>query len=156
MSNAPKVTPFLPRVREDAGKYAEKIFANRNELNQILIWIKWTKHNVARAQKLLLEACPDMLPHHHPDLEAWQRAPTSQASGASSRSHQSRDEFFWPYINLEDLTKQRAMLLFLHFHVRNQPHKSIYSDLELARLGYTTGIVKPGSLDTAYFDTSIF
>lgn len=53
----------------------------------------------------------------------------------------------WPYINFEDLTKTKALLLMLHFRGRHQPHEFVHSDLEQARLGETSGATMPKFLN---------
>jgi len=76
---------------------------------------------------------------HRPDVEAWRQ-----------RSN-SKEAYFWPYINLEDLTKPKTMLLLLHFRGRYHPGEFAHSDVEQAALAET--FLRPVFLDyyTMYF-----
>jgi hypothetical protein len=78
---------------------------------------------------------------HRPDVEAWR-----QASNA-------KEAFFWPSINLEDLTKPKTMLLLLHFRGRYHPGEFAHSDVEQAALAETSCMIMPAFLNeyTMYF-----
>ncbi|KAJ4359588.1 uncharacterized protein N0V89_000143 [Didymosphaeria variabile] len=78
---------------------------------------------------------------HRPDVEAW-------------RQHSnSKEPYFWPYINLEDLTKPKTMFLLLHFRGRHHPGEFAHSDVEQAALAETSAIIMPAFLNehTMYF-----
>ncbi|KAL1591721.1 hypothetical protein SLS60_011720 [Paraconiothyrium brasiliense] len=82
-----------------------------------------------------------MAAQHRPDVEAW-------------RQHSSSKEpYFWPYVNLEDLTKPKPMLLLLHYRGRHHPSEFAHSDVEQAALAETSTIIMPAFLNeyTMYF-----
>ncbi|KAL6157812.1 hypothetical protein ACJQWK_07516 [Exserohilum turcicum] len=143
--NVPMPSAFLTPegVQKEARERAAKIFQNHEVLEKIIerheetIRKRWSKKSNAQKKKILLEAWPSMCSQHRPDVAAWRQQPDSN----------SREAYMWPYINLEDLTKTKSLLLMLHYRGRYQPHEFVHSDLEQARLGETSGATMPGFLN---------
>ena len=58
-----------------------------------------------------------------------------------------RDCFLWPYINLEDLTKPRTLLLFMSARGRHQPGEFAAADGEAFHFGITSQAIVPAFLN---------
>ena len=110
-------------VQKEARERAAKIFQNHEVLEKIIerheetIRKRWSKKSNAQKKKILLEAWPSMCSQHRPDVAAWRQQPDSN----------SREAYMWPYINLEDLTKTKSLLLMLHYRGRYQRHVFVHS-----------------------------
>jgi hypothetical protein len=90
-----------------------------------LIRKRWMKKNRSQRETILLKAWPDMNARHRADVEVF--------FARSSFTEQQADEALrHPYINLEDLLRPRALLIFLNSRGRNSPSEFSYSDLELS------------------------
>jgi len=128
-------------VEQKARQLAAKLFEDRETLQQIIerhedtIRKRWSKKSNPQKKKILLEAWPNMSTQHRPDVAAWRTK-----SGC-------KKAYMWPYINLEDLTKTKILLILLHSRGRHQPHEFVHSDLEQAALGETSGTTMPGFLN---------
>ena len=85
-------------------------------------------------KKVLLDAWPNMSSTHRPDFQALQReSPQQRKSGTKFR-----DAFLWPYINLEDLSTSKLLLLFLNSRGRHLPEVFAHADYDAAHLGMTS------------------
>ncbi|EMD58813.1 hypothetical protein COCSADRAFT_41383 [Bipolaris sorokiniana ND90Pr] len=143
--NIPKPSAFLtPKdVEKEARARAAKLFQHRDLLEKIVerheetIRTRWGKKTRSQKRKVLLEAWPGMSSEHRPDVAAWKKHSTSD----------TKEAYMWPYINLEDLTKTKTLLIMLHYRGRNQPHEFVRSDLEQAALGEASGATMRGFLD---------
>jgi hypothetical protein len=98
--------------------------------HEAVIRKRWLKKSRAHKQELLLKAWPNMSARHRPDLER-------HFSGrglmlAKAQGFANFDEYMWPYINLEDLLRPTALLMFMNSRGRHCPDEFAYSDLELA------------------------
>lgn len=146
LPHLPAPTPSPEKVRRQQRRYADQIFDDWSTLHEIiqrheaLIQKRWTKKSKQQRQKILLEAWPNMAAQHRPDLEAFRRAMRAD-------EYKFSDAYMWPYINLEDLSKTRPMLLFLHSRGHGLPHDFVYSDLDEAMFGELVGIIVPAELE---------
>ena len=94
-----------------------------------LIRKRWLKKTHAQRKDLLLRAMPGMAAMHRPDIEdvlhtccPYNRHPDGIAFHA------------FPYLNLEDMTKPKSLLMLLNTRGRNLPNVFAYSDFELGPL----------------------
>jgi hypothetical protein len=94
---------------------------------EALIQKRWLKETLTRKREILLEAWPNMPEGHRPDMAKVFRDGCKPLNEVLS-------DFAWPYINLEDLSGSKALLIFLNSRGRNHPANFAYSDLELAPL----------------------
>jgi hypothetical protein len=97
--------------------------------NEALIRERWMKKNVSQRKAILLNAFPTMPTHHRPDIDeciieicCHQRHINGMANYAT------------PYLNLEDLTKPKSLLILLNARARHAPSVFAHSDHELAPL----------------------
>lgn len=94
---------------------AARICNDRRLLNDIVerheatLQKRWMKKTKEQRRKILLSAWHNMAVAHRPDFEAFTKESEQQRMAGT----RFRDAFPWPYINLEDLSKSRALLLFL-------------------------------------------
>ncbi|KAH8804452.1 hypothetical protein F5884DRAFT_796055 [Xylogone sp. PMI_703] len=132
-------------VRREAMERSRNIFAHHDKLREILkrheatIQKRWSKKTKKQRLKILLEAWPDMPRSHRPDFEAFRK-----------ESEQKRDEgtgyrnrFLWPYINQEDLTQSKMLLLLINSRGRHPPSDFAATDCGSMRFGMITKAVVP-------------
>lgn len=91
-----------------------------------LIQTRWLKLTQSQRKSILLNAWPDMPKGHRPDMDHLLRGQVPRLDKIDMGA------FIWPYINLEDLLKPKALLIFLNSRGRNHPCHFAYSDLERA------------------------
>ncbi|KAF2744013.1 hypothetical protein M011DRAFT_409519 [Sporormia fimetaria CBS 119925] len=143
----PSSFPSPEEVRTDARRCADKLFRDYDTLQDIVqrhedtIRKRWNKKSNVQRKNILQEAWPNMPARHRPDVAAWK---------AHSKE---KMPFMWPSINLEDLTKPRNMLIFLHARGRHPPSEFVHADLERAKFGEKRGVTMPAFLNdyTMYF-----
>ncbi|KAF2840650.1 hypothetical protein M501DRAFT_1023066 [Patellaria atrata CBS 101060] len=80
------------------------------------------KKTTQQRKDILLTAWPNMSTTHRPDIDAWK-----MKNDRTSKSKE--DTYYFPYINLEDLTKPRLLLLFFNSRGRNPPNAFANADL---------------------------
>ncbi|KAF2871079.1 hypothetical protein BDV95DRAFT_594981 [Massariosphaeria phaeospora] len=96
---------------------------------------RWTKKTKEQRKKNLLEAWPAMSPIHRPDFHAFHRDSARQGRNSTG----FREAYLWPYINQQNLSSGRTLLLLLNAQGRNPPIAFLYADLESALVGHRTG-----------------
>lgn len=121
----------------------DEIFLHWNVLHisltryEQLIRTRWMKRTKSQRREILIKVWPDMALEHQPDLNTPEpdlgHRPGENMPDYSSelgdRLHAARA---WPYINVEDLLRPKALLIFLNSRGRHHPNKFAISDLELA------------------------
>ncbi|EXL65227.1 hypothetical protein FOPG_18539 [Fusarium oxysporum f. sp. conglutinans race 2 54008] len=140
--------PELPspaKVRRQAGEYSTKIFASHHLLKQILerheatIQKRWTKKTRQQRLQILLKAWPAMPASHRPDFEAFRR----ESKEERERGSKYKDHYMWPYINQEDLSHPKLMLLLLNARGRRPPPAFAAADNDAMHLGKVTKALVP-------------
>ncbi|ORY62097.1 uncharacterized protein BCR38DRAFT_394731 [Pseudomassariella vexata] len=133
----PSSMPAPSEVRSRAKRLSKSIFTSWDTLHAILekreetIRKRWMKKTKDQRAKILLAAWPNMPASHRPDFQALRKNSTSKPQGA----------FKWPYVNLEDLTQSRNLLLLLNSRGRNLPEAFAHADLEATHVGQTSQVV---------------
>ncbi|KAM5354070.1 hypothetical protein ACJ41O_000720 [Fusarium nematophilum] len=133
------------QVRTQARDKAKAIFASYEQLQQILerheatIQKRWVKKTRQHRLKILLNAWPRMPTPHRPDFDAFRREGPEQRSIGTSH----RDAFMWPYVNQEDLSQTKSLLLLLNARGRNLPSSFAAADCEAMHLGIVTKAITP-------------
>ncbi|KAF2877920.1 hypothetical protein BDV95DRAFT_600614 [Massariosphaeria phaeospora] len=120
-------TPFPEHeITALASPLAEKVLGHFDRLRAIverheaLICRRWTKKSKIKRRQLLLVVWPGMPTMHRPDIELW--------SPFQPISH-INDEDAWSYINLEDLTERKLLLMFINARGRSHPMTFARSEL---------------------------
>ncbi|KAH7191202.1 hypothetical protein DER44DRAFT_794629 [Fusarium oxysporum] len=140
--------PELPspaKVRRQAGEYSAKVFASHHLLKQILerheatIQKRWTKKTRQQRLQILLKAWPAMPASHRPDFEAFRR----ESKEERERGSKYKDHYMWPYINQEDLSQPKLMLLLLNARGRHPPPAFAAADNDAMHLGKVTKALVP-------------
>jgi hypothetical protein len=132
-------------VRGKARGSSDAILRQLDILHEILerheatIQNRWMKKTKQQRCRILLNAWPDLPASHRPDFEAF-RKETPQQREAGTRY---RNAFIWPYMNQEDLSKPRILLLLLNARARNHPSYFAAADGEAMHLGKVTQGVVP-------------
>lgn len=145
----PSSFPSAAEVRRDASECSREIFGSYNTLNQILIRHeqtlrkRWTKRTKDARKKLLLSVRPNIPHRHRPDFWALERESPTQLQSDSKFV----DAFMWPYLNLEDLTQSRPLLLLLNSRGRNLPDTFAHADFDAINTGYISGVIRPAFLN---------
>ncbi|PVH94037.1 hypothetical protein DM02DRAFT_603094 [Periconia macrospinosa] len=80
---------------------------------------------------------------HRPDFLAF-RKETEREREAGTKF---RDAFMYPYINLEDLSKPKALLLMLQSRSRNAPDVFAFADYDAVHLGVVSKAIVPPFLN---------
>ncbi|KAJ4347251.1 uncharacterized protein N0V89_011191 [Didymosphaeria variabile] len=112
-------------VRHQSLQLAEEIFEDYTRLHEIVIRHepilrkRWEKRPQARRRELLLRLWPDMPDSHRPDFGGI--ADQKQVHFQNFQSGLLPDRILWPYLNLEDLTEAKALLMLLNSRSRNLP-----------------------------------
>lgn len=117
-------------------------------LNQILmrheetLRKRWTKRTKDARKKVLVQARPSMPERHRPDFRALERESPKQLQNSKFR-----DSFLFPYLNLEDLSQSRPLLLMLNSRGRNLPCAFAHADFEAIHVGHVSGAIQPAFLN---------
>lgn len=127
-------------VRRQATKRSSAIFQRLDTLHAIVdrheltIQNRWMKKTRPQRLKIILSAWPDLPVSHRPDFDAFRK---KQANA------RFRDSFIWPYLNQEDLTRPRSLLLLLNARARNHPSYFAAADGEAMPVGRTLQVIVP-------------
>lgn len=99
---------------------------------------KWLGMPLERRKEILLEAWPGMAPIHSPDLWALRRESPEQRQAGTA----CKDAYMWPQINVEDLCKEKPLLLLINSRARCSPYVFAAADLEGAHIGHLSKAVQ--------------
>ncbi|KAM0487345.1 hypothetical protein ACHAP7_001857 [Fusarium lateritium] len=135
--------PDLPspdKVRQQAAGYSSDIFTSYDLLKGILerheatIQKRWTKKTRQQRLQILLKAWPAMPTSHRPDFEAFR----SESQQEREKGTKFKGHFMWPYINQEDLSQSKLMLLLINARGRRPPPAFAAADNDAMHLGMVT------------------
>ena len=141
------ITP--DKVRSRAASHAERIFNHLGRLQgyqaryRETIWKRWVKKSTVQRRHLLTKVWPEISAAHRPDFQIMRRVPAEQIRAGSSH----RDAWLLPALNLEDLTKQTNLLLFMDSRARHLPHMFVNADFNSVHLGLVTQALVPAFLN---------
>lgn len=99
---------------------------------------RWLKKGRQQKLKILLTAWPDMSAWHRPEFQAFRIERSSQREQAT----RYRDAYMWPYINQQDLSKPRTLLLMLNSR-KAHPSAFAAADGEAMHMGIVSKAVIP-------------
>ncbi|PIA88908.1 hypothetical protein CB0940_07670 [Cercospora beticola] len=143
--------PEMPKaqdVRKQRDTRVASIFRNFRLLKKILerheatIQKRWLKKTREQKRKIILAAWGGTMPvTHRPDFAVFRKM-TERGVGAQYRS-----ELMWPFINQEDLTKPKTLLLFLNARGRNDPCDFAAAEYESMHIGIVTESITPAFLN---------
>ena len=137
-----ELPPPLPpaEVRSQAQGRSQSVLTSWSLLSHIverygtIIGKRWSKKNVQQRKQILVTAWGNNMPAcHRPDFDIlkWKRTNHSFANKDDLR----REALLWPYINLQDLSRQRLMMLFLLSRSRHHPEAFARADFEACHIG---------------------
>ena len=144
----PEAKPELSdpsQIRAAAQASSRQIWSSYDKLHDILdrheatIQKRWLKRTKQQRLKLLLDVLPNMPSSHRPDLQAL-RVGNEQAPPEEAHLRQA---FVLPYINQEDLSKPKSLLLLLNARGRHAPSEFAAMDGDAMQLGIATRSVVP-------------
>jgi hypothetical protein len=137
--------PSCAQVKREAAEPSVTIYAHWNRLHEILerhegvLRKRWMKKTKQQREKILLSAWPGMATTHRPDFQAFK----TESDQRRQNRTQFRDAYLFPYINLEDLSKAKNLLLLLHSRGHTKPHVFAFFDFETQQIGLTSGAIVP-------------
>ncbi|KAF2729709.1 hypothetical protein EJ04DRAFT_501849 [Polyplosphaeria fusca] len=137
------------QVKKEARHHSFQILKDFELLRAILdrheptIHKRWTKKTVKQKHAILLSTWPNMATTHRPDFQAFKKE-TEQERDAGTKY---REAYLWPYINLDDLSKPKALPLLLQSRARNTPDIFAFADNEAVHLGFVTKAIVPAFLN---------
>ncbi|KZF25151.1 hypothetical protein L228DRAFT_62829 [Xylona heveae TC161] len=141
--------PSPREVRKEAQDRSKKILSSWRTLGKILdrheelLRRRWVKKTTEQRIRILLTASPQLPRPHRPDFIAFRGETTADRVVGT----EFRNEYLRPYMNLDDLSKARPLLLFLNSRGRHPPNVFAHSDLASAHLGLATGATMPPFLN---------
>ncbi|GIZ42786.1 hypothetical protein CKM354_000604100 [Cercospora kikuchii] len=110
------------------------------ERHEATIQKRWMKKTKEQKRKIVLAAWGGAMPTaHRPDFEAFKKM--KDVGGRSGTQY--RADFMWPYINQEDLTKPKTLLLFMNARGRHPPSDFAAADYEAMHIGVVTQSIMP-------------
>ncbi|KIH89333.1 hypothetical protein SPBR_07784 [Sporothrix brasiliensis 5110] len=125
-------------VRREADSRRKNVLADFATLRAIVerheetLQRRWLKKTRAQRIAVLLKAWPGMAAMHRPDFETLRQ----DAPGFRGKKLlQPRDAVMWPYINQDDLSKPRSLLLLINARGRHHPCLFAAADDEQMRIG---------------------
>ncbi|KAK3357834.1 hypothetical protein B0T25DRAFT_630794 [Lasiosphaeria hispida] len=134
-------------VRKEARERSRIIHDTYNILHAIVerheetIQKRWTKRTRQQKLRVLLDCWPGMAAVHRPDFDAWRKE--SEQNPSRNQGTKYPEHFMWPYINQEDLSKPRSLLLLLGARTRYHPSHFAAADITAVRLGLVTKSIVP-------------
>lgn len=144
-------------IQDEAKRRVPAIFQHYHLLKAILerhertIQKRWKK-KTANQKRVILDAAwtlGKMPKTHRPDFEAFRKFMDSPPMSEQRQTviKRSRSSFMWPFINVEDLTKPRSLLLFMGARGHNPPSQFATGDLQAMHIGRATDIIQTGKLE---------
>ncbi|KAK0744793.1 hypothetical protein B0T21DRAFT_358403 [Apiosordaria backusii] len=130
-------------VRKETRERSQTIHETYNTLHAIVtrheetIQKRWVKKSGQQRRKVLLECWPGMSAVHRPDFEAFRKETMEQRDQGTKY----RESFMWPYINQEDLSKPKSLLLLLNARARHHPSHFAAADITAIRFGVVTNAI---------------
>ncbi|KAF2657688.1 hypothetical protein K491DRAFT_654535 [Lophiostoma macrostomum CBS 122681] len=127
-------------VKKQSKQHSTRILKDWNLLKAILdrheptIHRRWLKKTRNQRVALLLAAWPNMPAAHRPDFLAFRKETVSQREQGTK----FKEAYMWPCINLEDLSKPKALLLFLQARAQSSPGAFAMADHDAMRLGFVS------------------
>ena len=138
--------PTPEQVESEARGRAEHIINDWRLLKDIVerheatIQKRWLQKTHGKRKDILVGAWPDIASCHRPDFRDFQ-------STRQSSQQPNRNAYLMPYINIEDLTKPRSLLLFLNSRGRNEPSAFAEADYVSCRFGFSARALSLARLD---------
>ena len=104
---------------------------------------RWTKKTITWRKTVLYKAWPSMPEFHRPDFEIL----SMDKSQIGSLEWSPRWSFLLPYINMDDLCREKPLLCLLNTRARSPPESLADQELETCHLGLRTNSIVPLKLE---------
>ncbi|KAI4113982.1 MAG: hypothetical protein LQ338_008082 [Usnochroma carphineum] len=137
----------LPGVRDETKKRVDSIFAERRRLVHLLslhaeaVHKRWQKKSIEQRKKVLLTAWPSMPDTHRPDIHNW-----NEYEAPDKVPEARKDDFVWPHINSDDLSRPAPLLLMMYSRAKYSPDAFVSQDFDSMSLGMNSAVLLPGYL----------
>jgi len=140
-------------VSKEAYERASIILSKWRTLGKILdrhegtIRSRWMKKSVTWRKTILSKTWPDMALCHRPDIRHFSeealRYVREEDLPVFEKKKAPKDFFLLPYINMDDLSRDKPILCLLNSRARDTPSRFVDHDLENCEFGaYTRNIVE--------------
>lgn len=96
------------------------------------------KKTVAQRRDVLVQAWPNIAVDHGANFALSGQSSPTQLCDQEWMIKTNLEALFWPYINIEDLTKPKSLLIFLNSRARNLPWTFAMSESEFSPHGFFT------------------
>ncbi|KAI4944559.1 hypothetical protein J4E91_008562 [Alternaria rosae] len=139
---------MIAQSQSHASALAENICSDYKILNdcmirhEALIRKRWIKKSVAQRSEILRATWPTIAIEHQPDF-AWRHQNKLFEEGAGPKPKEHFDVMLWPFINLEDLTKPKSLLIYLNSRARNLPWTFVIGEVDFSQYGVLCSDCKP-------------
>jgi hypothetical protein len=139
---------MIAQSQSHASSLAENICEDYKLLNstiircEALIRKRWIKKSVAQRSEILRAAWPTIALEHQPDF-AWRYQNMLFEGGDGPKPKEHVDVMLWPFINLEDLTKSKSLLIYLNSRARNLPWTFATGEVTFSQYGVLCSDCKP-------------
>lgn len=117
----------------------QKLLTAIMERHEATLHKRWTKKTRKQRNEILLGAWPNMAEMHRPDWHAFKTESPQQRD----RGTRFRDAYMWNFINLEDLSKPRTLLLLLQSRAYQLPDAFAMADHESLHVGIVSKAIVP-------------
>jgi hypothetical protein len=97
---------------------------------------RWSKKTKGQRLKILLKAWPRMSLTHRPDFHAVRKEDFDGPDPDNTPRAGFMQEYLWPHINQEDLSRPRTLQLLLNSRGRHPPSAFAATDLDAAPLAW--------------------
>lgn len=140
------------RINLEAQERSSAILFSWHTLGDILdrheseLRSRWIKRSTTWRKTILSKTWTNMPLSHRPDIcHLRKEALTLLENGTLKQRPLSA--FMWPYINMEDLSREKPILCLLNTRARHSPSSFVDYELEICRLGIDSKTVIPLDLD---------
>ncbi|KIW21757.1 uncharacterized protein PV07_12814, partial [Cladophialophora immunda] len=139
--------------QKDATAHSTEVLEAWHELKTIverhegLIRKRWQKKNSQKQREILLAVMPDMPPNRRPDFAALRKDAERLMHGHLPEANRSKNEYFWPSINLADLLEGNTLPLYINSRGRHEPSLFSVLDYEASRVGRRSSAIPVPTLE---------
>ncbi|QDS69706.1 hypothetical protein FKW77_009812 [Venturia effusa] len=128
--------PTYDEINSQVRGYSETIMSSWKHVQEFclaggdIIERRWKKKSRKARKSFLLQAFPEMPKEHNPGFRAL-----LEMDRKSPNDFCDQDTILWPFLNLEDLSRPKPLLLLLNSRGRNHPEVFVANDAELLIFG---------------------
>ncbi|CAA9958131.1 hypothetical protein PTMSG1_01704 [Pyrenophora teres f. maculata] len=138
--DAGPITPILmEKIKQHAALASQSIFDHYATLNgtvschEALIRRRWLRKSPSQRRHVLLGAWPEIVVEHN--IDNYHQSKMFEAIRGTGPNPGDHYGMVFPFINQEDLTKPKSLLIYINARGRNAPWNFILSELDFSVQG---------------------